>query len=74
MTIQQWWPKLSAASREWLIDNNGDAVRPDIVDEIAAAGGPDAADPWWAAGETDGRYFPDDAVDWIEETANLETT
>ncbi|MFI2566231.1 hypothetical protein [Paenarthrobacter sp. NPDC018779] len=70
--IEHWWPKLTAATQEWLINNNGDAVRPDIVAEIAAAGGPDATDPWWAAGETEGSYFPDAAVDGVEEAANQE--
>lgn len=72
-SIDQWWPRLTVATQQWLIDNNGDAVRPDIVAEIKAAGGPDSTDAWWAAGDTEGSYFTDDAVDWVEETANQET-
>ena len=26
MSIEQWWPKLKPSTREWLIDNNGDAL------------------------------------------------
>ncbi|WP_347110388.1 hypothetical protein AAHB33_06560 [Paenarthrobacter sp. S56] len=70
--IEEWWPKLTTTSQQWLIDNNGDAVRPDIVAEIAAAGGPAPGDPWWATGDANGFVFPDEAVDWVEETANQE--
>ncbi len=39
MSIEAWWPKLRHESREYLIANNGDAVPPDLVVEIAQAGG-----------------------------------
>ena len=29
--ISEWWPKLSDRSRQWLIDQNGEAVPPEIV-------------------------------------------
>jgi hypothetical protein len=61
MNIDVWWPKLRRDSRSWLIDNNGDAVRPDIVDEIVRAGG-----------TVTGSYLSDDAVDWVEAVANRE--
>ncbi|WP_382310001.1 SRPBCC domain-containing protein [Herbiconiux sp. UC225_62] len=74
MEIEQWWPKLSPATREWLADNNGDAVTPEIVAEIERAAG--AVDPtaWWF-GESDasGFFFSDAGVDWIEAAANGET-
>ena len=31
MSIHVWWPKISKASRDWLVANNGDAVREDIM-------------------------------------------
>lgn len=75
MTIQSWWPKLLPDTRKWLIANNGDAVSPSILDEIAAVGGPSASDPWWESQEgTGGRCMPDEAIDWIEEIANDEPT
>jgi len=71
--IIEWWPLLRLETRLWLIANNGDAVPPQIVEEIVAAGGPAAADAWWAdLDDSPCRCMPDDAVDWIEEAANDE--
>lgn len=72
MSIEQWWAKLQPSTQEWLIDNNGDVVPPAVVAEITGAGGPAADDSWWGQGETPGHYFPDDAIDWVEATANDE--
>jgi len=71
MDISEWWPKLSEASRHWLIDHNGEAVPPDIASEIAAVGGVMTTDAWWVgqAGPT-GFFLSDRAVDWVEERAN----
>jgi hypothetical protein len=46
MTIETWWPRLRSETRQWLTENNGDAVPHPIVDEIAAVGGPTAAGAW----------------------------
>jgi hypothetical protein len=72
-SLEEWWPRLSQASRDWLIANNGDAVPSAVTEEIARAGGSVAADAWWV-GQTgpDGCYLSDEAVDWIEEVANGE--
>lgn len=73
MIIEAWWPMLRLETRQWLVANNGDAIPPQIVDEIVVAGGPAATDPWWADIDgSPGRSMPDDAVDWIEEAANDE--
>ena len=75
MSIEQWWAKLQPSTREYLTENNGDVVPPEVVAEIADAGGPDGADSWWAdPNETSGHYFPDDAIDWVEAIANDEKT
>lgn len=74
MNIEQWWPKLKPLTREWLIENNGDAVPAEVVVEIAEAGGKvDSDDAWWV-GERgpSGFYFSDEAVDWIEAVGNGE--
>ncbi|SDY54875.1 hypothetical protein [Herbiconiux ginsengi] len=73
MEIEEWWPKLSPTTREWLADNNGDAVPPAIVDDIIRVAGPISADAWWF-GESDasGFFFSDAGVDWIESVANDE--
>jgi hypothetical protein len=66
MNIDQWWPKLDPSAREWLIANNGDAVSPEVLRQIAAAGGDLPPD-------SDGVFFlSDEATDWIEATANDE--
>lgn len=61
MGIEVWWPKIRRESRQWLEDNNGDAVRGDILQEIVRAGG-----------EVNGSYLSDEAVDWVEAVANGE--
>jgi hypothetical protein len=73
MDIEDWWPALAHASRDWLIANNGDAVPAEIIAEISAVGGPDKSEEWWAGQiDSDGFHFPDDAVDWVEAVANDE--
>ncbi|MFZ1384428.1 MAG: hypothetical protein WAS02_05925 [Propionicimonas sp.] len=61
MNIEVWWPRIRRQSRAWLMDNNGDAVPEDIVNEIVRAGG-----------EITGSYLSDEAVDWVEAVANGE--
>lgn len=61
MSIEMWWPKIRQESRDWLVANNGDLVRQDIVDEIVRAGG-----------VVTGAYLPDEVVDWVEAVANGE--
>ncbi len=74
MTIEEWWPKLRQATRDWLIANNGDSVPGPIVEEIAKAGGPSKSDAWWVIQDgSAGSCMPDEAIDWIEEYANEET-
>lgn len=69
----EWWPKLTASTREWLIANNGDAVPGAVVSEIEAVAGIGASGAWWiGASGPDGVYLSDRATDWIEETANGE--
>ena len=61
MSIEVWWPKIRRESRQWLLENNGDAVRGDILDEIARAGG-----------QVNRSYLSDEDVDWVEAVANGE--
>ena len=73
MDIEQWWPRLNQSTREWLIENNGDAVPAELVAEIASAGGPAASDAWWTdQSDEPGFHLPDAATDWIEAVANDE--
>ncbi len=64
MTIEQWWPNLEPSTREWLVENNGDAIPSELIVEITAAGGAD---------DLSGRRLSDDAVDWVEAVANDES-
>lgn len=61
MSIEVWWLKIRQESRQWLVENNGDAVPGDIQQEIIRAGG-----------EINGSYLPDEEVDWVEAVANAE--
>ncbi|MDQ0212290.1 hypothetical protein [Arthrobacter bambusae] len=73
MSIEHWWSKLKPSTQKWLIENNGDAVPPEVVVEITQAGGPIASDAWWVGRSgPSGFYFSDEAVDWIEAVANGE--
>lgn len=74
MSIEAWWPTLRPESRDYLIANNGDVVPPELVEEIARAGGDVTPDTWWV-GENgpEGFYLSDEAIDWIDEVANGET-
>jgi hypothetical protein len=73
MSIEDWWPKLMPTTREWLIENDGDAVPAKILVEITAAGGSVASNAWWVgqAGPY-GFYISDEATDWIEAAGNGE--
>lgn len=77
MEIEEWWSKLTPTTREWLIENNGDAVPAEILEEITRAAGAAAGDAWWVGersdGEPTGFTLSDEAIDWIETTANDET-
>jgi hypothetical protein len=73
MDIANWWPNLSDETREWLASNNGNAMTPEILAEIVAAGGPELSEPAWGEqSDPSGTYLPDVAVDWIEEKTNTE--
>lgn len=71
MGIDVWWPRLGEATRAWLIDNNGDVIPEDVIDEIVQAGGTRDAQAWVVT--DDGLTLADDLVDWIEAVANGET-
>jgi hypothetical protein len=75
MNIARLWPSLSAPTRDWLIANNGDALSPEALDELVRANGSAIPDAWWGdQSDATNHYLPDDAVDWIEATANQEGT
>ncbi len=61
VNIEEWWPKLEPATREWLVANNGDVIPADTVGELTNAG---------RSASTE--QLGDDEVDWIEAFANDE--
>jgi len=72
MNFSAIWPTLTAETRAWLSDHNGEALTQRVVDEIGAANG-GSIDPTWLADEADeGPTFNDGIVDWIEAVANDE--
>jgi hypothetical protein len=60
MEFNDWWPKLSPETRQWLADNNGDDLPKNIRADIVAAGGPSDF------------TFTDEIVDGIEDLSNGE--
>ena len=73
MRIEEWWPQVDEPTRQWLINNNGEAIPKDILATITAlAGPPSAADSWVGEDGPDGFMLSDEAVDWIEAAANGE--
>lgn len=72
-SIEQWWPRLSEETRDWLVAHNGDEVPARVLAEITRAGGIVATDAWGAGHHTpQGTYLADEVVDWIEAVANGE--
>ncbi len=72
MDIPTLWPSLTAETRAWLIEHNGEGLSPAVVDEIAAANGGSIDSNWWSEDAEEPRTLRDDAVDWIEAVANEE--
>ena len=65
--------RLSTSTQTWLVDHNGEPLPDDILDEVltVTAGQRDAR--WWAGDSQQGEtQLTDEAVDWIDETANGE--
>jgi hypothetical protein len=74
MDIEQWWAKLDSTTQQWLIDHNGEALPGEVVTKIIDAGGPAMSDAWWSHQDGPSGYsLQDDAVDWVEATANDES-
>lgn len=73
MKIQALWPRLHPGTRNWLIAHNGEALPPAVLTDLLAANGGSPESAWWTRDEVGRLGLPDDAVDWIEATANGET-
>lgn len=74
MQMIEWWPNLDADAQGWLVAHNGDAVSAEVLTKIVAAGGFVTSNAWWVRQDgPEGFYLSDEAVDWIEATANGES-
>jgi hypothetical protein len=67
--IREWWLELPPEAREWLIQHRAEPVPANVVEQIAAAGGPGTSVRWWISGDdsTSGFYLSPEAQRWIEE-------
>jgi hypothetical protein len=70
VNIEQWWPKLSSETRDWLVEHNGEPLDAAVGEDIAAATGGSPDPRWWSGKPSDG--LTDEAFDWIEARANDE--
>ena len=67
------WPRLSTSTQTWLVDHNGEPLPDDILSEVLAAAAGQRDPRWWAGNTGQGEtQLTDEAVDWIDETANGE--
>ena len=73
MDMSQVWPHLATSTQTWLIEHNGEPLHDDIVDEILTVTAGQRDPRWWAGDSHEGEtQLTDEAVDWIDETANRE--
>ena len=72
MDMSELWPRLTTSTQTWLIDHNGEPVPDDILGEILGITAGQRDPRWWAGDSDEGAHLTDEAVDWIEETANGE--
>jgi hypothetical protein len=73
MRIDEWWSELVPSTRQWLIDNAGEAVPAWVLEQITAVTGEPTADDDWAADvDADDFYLSDEATDWVEAAGNDE--
>lgn len=64
MQFFEWWPELDSETQGWLVAHNGEAVSPEVLAKIVAAGGSATSNAWWVGqGGPEGFYLSDAAVD-----------
>jgi len=74
MQIEDWWPKLTSETRDWLIAHNGEPLESSVRNEIVEVTRGEFEASWWAGDSEDGASeLSDAAIDWIEAMANGET-
>lgn len=74
MQIEDWWPKLTSETRDWLIAHNGEPLDTSVRTDILEVTQGEFQASWWAGESEDGASeLSDAAIDWIEAKANEET-
>jgi len=73
MDMSRIWPRLAASTQAWLAEHNGEPLPDDILAEILTVTAGQRDPRWWAGDSHEGEtQLTDEAVDWIEESANGE--
>jgi hypothetical protein len=73
MDMSQIWQGLATSTQTWLIEHNGEPVPDGILSEILTVTAGQKDPRWWAGNPQEGEtQLTDEAVDWIDETANGE--
>lgn len=73
MDMSSVWPRLDVSTRAWLAEHNGEPLPDDILAEILTVTAGQRDPRWWAGASREGEtQMADEAVDWIEKTANGE--
>lgn len=73
MDMSQVWPGLATSTQTWLIEHNGEPLPDDVLGEILTVTAGQRDPSWWAGDSYEGEtQLTDEAVDWIDETANGE--
>ncbi|MFE4543431.1 hypothetical protein [Arthrobacter sp. NPDC056727] len=70
--MSDWWPQVSAETRDWLMAHNGEPLAPPVASDILSVTGGATGPGWWAGESAAGPRLTDEAVDWIEAVANGE--
>jgi hypothetical protein len=74
MQIEDWWPRLTPETRDWLIAHNGEPLDTSVRNALLEVTQGEFDASWWAGDSEDGgSELSDAAIDWIEATANAET-
>lgn len=73
MDMSQVWPRLDTSTQTWLTEHNGEPLSDDILNEILTVTAGRRDPSWWAGDSLEGEtQLTDEAVDWIDKTANGE--
>lgn len=74
MQIEDWWPRLTPETRNWLIAHNGEPLDASVRNDLLEVTQGEFDASWWVGSSEGGSSeLSDAAIDWIEAIANDET-